>query len=64
MRNEGFDAWLAELRELAVAADLPWLISGDPQPHRDAWARGISPEQEFSALARVAEWRGSGCSGG
>jgi len=58
-----FDAWFEELRRLAQAQDLAWLIACEPDTHRDAFAKGLTPDEELTALKDMAEWRGCGCGG-
>lgn len=61
---EGFDQWMAQLRELAEERELQWLVSEPTIQLREAYDGGASPEDELAALAEMAEWRGCGCGGG
>ena len=58
-----YEDWLAELRRLAAARDLAWMIARDAQAHRGAFDAGLSADDELNALADMAEWRGCGCVG-
>jgi len=59
-----FEAWLAELRQLAAERDLTWIVSATPENHRKGYDKGFTPEDELDALTDLAEWRGCGCGGG
>jgi hypothetical protein len=62
--NLSYEQWLSRLLLLAKEQDLEWLVSGETAGHRDAFDRGLSPEEELSALKDMAQWRGCGCGGG
>ena len=64
MNDRDYDTWFAELRRLAEQRDIAWMIQTDAATHRDAFAKGLSPDEEMTALTDMAEWRGCGCGGG
>lgn len=59
-----YDVWLAQLQALANERDLLWLVSPQTDAHHDAYSKGLTPEDELTALADMAQWRGCGCGGG
>jgi len=59
-----FDRWFAQFARLARERELEWLVRAGSGPHRAAFDRGLSPEEELTALADMSEWRGCGCGGG
>lgn len=59
-----YRAWMAELIRLSRQQDQEWLVSADSPYHRAAFDQGLSPYEELTALADMAEWRGCGCGGG
>jgi hypothetical protein len=58
-----FDSWMQTLRALAAERGLQWLMDDSGGTHRDGFDRGLSPDEELTALADMAEWRGCGCGG-
>jgi hypothetical protein len=64
MPDSSYDEWLARLQRRAADRGLEWAIGADPAAHRVAYDNGLSPDDELSALAELAEWRGCGCGGG
>ena len=42
-----FDQWYAELVELAKRENLSWLISNDPNDHKEAYEEGNTPQEEL-----------------
>jgi hypothetical protein len=58
-----FESWMAAFTELARDRGLQWLVDATGGTHRDAFDRGLSPDEELTALADMAEWRGCGCGG-
>lgn len=42
-----FKVWYDQLAALAKAEDLPWLISNDPEDHREAYDAGYTPAEEL-----------------
>ena len=64
-RSEGaFERWFAEFGRLARERQLEWLVTAGAEPRRAAFDRGLSPDEELTALADMSEWRGCGCGGG
>ena len=59
-----YESWLAELAYIAKERELEWLVSVGPDIHRAAFDRGMSPDEELTALGDMSEWRGCGCGGG
>ena len=59
-----FDHWRQELLRLAKARDLEWIVGTTGDAHRAAYDKGLTADEELSALADMAEWRGCGCGGG
>lgn len=55
--------WLAQLRRLARAEDLEWVVDANGGTHREAFLRGASPIDEFIVLKDMGQWRGCGCGG-
>ena len=58
-----YASWLAELACVAKERELEWLVSVGSDIHRAAFDKGLSPDEELTALADMCEWRGCGCGG-
>lgn len=59
-----YETWLLQLRKLAADQGKDYLVGERPGAHRAAYEQGLSPEEEFTVLADMAQWRGCGCGGG
>lgn len=59
-----YETWLSELQLRARERELEWMVCSTHGAHRAAYDSGLSPDEELSALADMAEWRGCGCGGG
>ena len=59
-----FEAWFEALQHLAREQDVEWLIAREDDTHRSSFERGLSPDEELTALKDMSEWRGCGCGGG
>ena len=62
--NYSYESWLAEFTRIAMEQGLDWLVPSEPSARRAAFDKGLTPEEELTALKEVAEWRGCGCGGG
>lgn len=59
-----YEDWHRELLRLAVERELQWIVGHSADAHRAAYDSGLTPDEELSTLADMAEWRGCGCGGG
>ncbi len=42
-----FELWYQELCDLARKEQLLWMISNDPEDHREGYKDGLTPEEEL-----------------
>jgi len=42
-----FENWYSELVRLAKAEDLLWMVSNDPEDHREGYEDGNTPAEEL-----------------
>ena len=43
-----FEQWWAELQKIAAKEKLSWLLSNDPEDHREGYEDGNTPDEELS----------------
>ncbi|PSF11930.1 hypothetical protein C7H09_05070 [Marinobacter fuscus] len=56
-----FEQWCEKLRAIANQEICEWIVPNDPLILRKAYEEGLTPEDEYDRLNKVAAWSGCGC---
>ncbi|MBK1875012.1 hypothetical protein FE848_17445 [Marinobacter sp. 1-3A] len=59
--DASFDQWIEKLHTLADQEACEWIVPDDPLILRQAYEEGLTPEDEYDRLNKVAAWHGCGC---